>query len=247
MVHQEQLKARWNDDYAEDWVKKVLPRMVFLPALIEPELAKLLGDVRGKAILDAGCGEGIYSRYLTRAGAEVVGIDGSSKMIAFAQERDPQIEFKVADLLRALDFPDERFDAVVSSGVLMSLPRLEIFLAESIRILKHKGILVVGVHHPAFSNPTMRLHQPFWAKLLRRPLSGLTFSYFDKGSHEGAGRSWPFYHRTIEEYVDAFRSHDFQIDRITEPHRLPEELLEDGALEYVTRLPRFIFFKLVKP
>ena len=244
---QQQLKARWDDDYAEDWVTRVLPQMVYLPALIQPELTRLLGEVGGKAILDAGCGEGIYSRYLKTAGAEVVGIDSSAKMIAFARERDPDIEFRLADLLGLLEFPDERFDAVVSLGVLMSLPRLDTFLAESMRILKHRGSLVIGVHHPAFSNPTMRLHQPFWAKLRGQPVTGLTFSYFDKDSRDGAGRRWPFHHRTIEEYVDAFRAYDFQLDRITEPHSLPQELLEDGALEYVTRLPRFIFFKLVKP
>ena len=241
------VKKRWDGDYAEDWVKKVLPRLVYAPALIEPELTRLIGDVRGKKILDAGCGEGVYSRYLKKLGASVVGIDGSEKMVRFARERDPDMEFKVVDLLGGLDFEDLSFDAVVSSGVLMSLPQLDTFLSESFRILKNQGLLSISVNHPAFSNPTMRLYQPMWAKLLRRPIAGLAYSYFETSTGSSDANAWPLYHRTIEEYVDAFRKHGFQIDRITEPHDLPKEILAKNNVEYATRLPRFIFFKLMKP
>jgi ubiquinone/menaquinone biosynthesis C-methylase UbiE len=241
------VKKRWDGEYADDWVKKVLPRLVYAPALIEPELARLLGDVRGKTILDAGCGEGMYSRYLKKRGAGIVGIDGSEKMIRFARERDLDIEFKVADLLQPLDFQDECFDAIVSAGVLMSLPQLDTFLSESIRILKNRGVLAISVNHPAFSNPTMRLYQPVWAKWLRRPIAGLAVSYFDTGGAGSDANAWPLYHRTIEEYVDAFRNNGFQIDRITEPHHLSKDILDKNNVEYVTRLPRYIFFKLTKP
>ena len=239
------LKKRWADDYGDAWVNNVLPRLDFTPALIEPELARLLGDIRGKTVLDAGCGEGRYSRYLKHRRARVVGIDGSEKLLAHARQRDPDIDFRTADLLDRLEFADESMDAIVSLGVLMSLPQLDTFLSESCRILKKQGVLVISVHHPAFCNPTMRLDRPFWAKWLRRPVVGRTFSYF--GTGDGVD-SWPLYHRTIEEYVDAFRSHGFYIDRITEPHNLPEEILErDRNAEYATRLPRFIVFKLVNP
>jgi len=45
-----------------------------------------LGDVRGKKILDVGCGSGLYSIYFARAGAEVAGIDFSENMIALAEK-----------------------------------------------------------------------------------------------------------------------------------------------------------------
>jgi len=244
---QRDLKQRWEAEYADDWVQNVLPRLVFAPALIEPELARLLGDVRGRRILDAGCGEGVYSRYLANAGASVVGIDGSEKMIRYARDKAPQITFQAADLLETLDFPDATFDAVISAGVLMSLPKLDTFLAESIRILRPCGVLAVAVHHPAFSNPTMRLHHPLWARVLRKPIVGLTYSYFEERHDIAEDKAWPFYHRTIEDYVDAFRKPGFHIDRITEPHEIPKEMLETSNVEYVTRLPRFMFFKLVKP
>src|SRR3989442_10029269 len=191
------LKKRWADDYGDAWVKNVLPRLDFTPALIEPELARLLGDIRGKRVLDAGCGEGRYSRYLKHNGARVVGIDGSEKLLTYARERDPDMDFRVADLLDRLDFANESMDAIVSLGVLMSLPELDTFLSESCRILKKQGVLVISVHHPAFCNPTMRLDRPFWAGWLRRPRGGRAFSYLGKGP---VAEHCPLYHRTIEEY-----------------------------------------------
>ncbi len=240
------VKQRWEGQYADDWVNKVLPRLVYAPALIQPELLKLLGDVRGKRVLDAGCGEGVYSRYLKGLGATVVGIDGSEKMVHFARQREPDIDVKVADLLDALAFDSDSFDAVISAGVLMSLPRLDIFLSESMRILKPGGLLAVSVNHPAFTSPTMRLYQPMWAKWLRRPIAGLSFSYFEAPA-DSRGNPWPLYHRTIQDYVDDFRASGFQIDRITEPHDLPQDILDKNDVEYATRLPRFMFFKLIKP
>jgi ubiquinone/menaquinone biosynthesis C-methylase UbiE len=241
------VKARWDTDYAEDWVTKVIPRVVYAQALIEPELERLLGDVRGRRILDAGCGEGQYARHLKRLGASLVGVDGSQKMIRFARERDGDIEFAVADLLQPLDFASESFDAIVSAGVLMSLPRLDTFLTESMRILKRGGQFVISVNHPAFADPTMMMYQPSWRRWLGKPIVGVAFTYFTGHGTRGNGRRFPLYHRTIEEYVDAFRDSGFLLDRLTEPHQLAKDMLDRHNVEYVTRLPRFLFFKLVRP
>ncbi|MFH9349700.1 class I SAM-dependent methyltransferase [Kitasatospora sp. NPDC017646] len=48
-----------------------------------PSVLALVGDGRGKTVLDLACGTGFYSRKLRRRGAaEVLGIDISSEMIA---------------------------------------------------------------------------------------------------------------------------------------------------------------------
>ena len=54
-------------------------------------LFELLGDVRGKTVLDMACGEGFYTRLLKRAGAsEVTGVDISAGMIQLAEEERRQ-------------------------------------------------------------------------------------------------------------------------------------------------------------
>ena len=49
--------------------------------ILNPCVEKLLGDVRGKKLLDAGCGEGYLARYYAKKGAEVTAIDLSQRLI----------------------------------------------------------------------------------------------------------------------------------------------------------------------
>ena len=51
---------------------------------------QLLGDLRGKAVLDPASGDGIYARQFKRAGASVAtGVDVSQEMIALAEAEPP--------------------------------------------------------------------------------------------------------------------------------------------------------------
>ncbi len=52
-------------------------------------LFEILGDIRGKTVLDMACGEGFYTRLLKQAGAaEATGVDISGEMIRLAEERE---------------------------------------------------------------------------------------------------------------------------------------------------------------
>jgi len=52
-------------------------------------LASWLPDLRGKTLLDLGCGTGRLSRWAAERGAKVVGIDFSDKSIAIASQQEP--------------------------------------------------------------------------------------------------------------------------------------------------------------
>jgi SAM-dependent methyltransferase len=83
-------------------------------------------EVRGRSVLDLGCGDGAYSLEIARAGARrVLGLDAAPRAVQLARERAkaaglPQLEFAVADIC-ALAL-GERFDVVVMRGVLHHLP-----------------------------------------------------------------------------------------------------------------------------
>jgi 2-polyprenyl-3-methyl-5-hydroxy-6-metoxy-1,4-benzoquinol methylase len=67
-------------------------------------LLNVLGDVRGKSVLDLGCGDGHYTRILKSQGAvQVVGVDISQAMIADARSQEQQaslgIEYRVQDVV----------------------------------------------------------------------------------------------------------------------------------------------------
>jgi 2-polyprenyl-3-methyl-5-hydroxy-6-metoxy-1,4-benzoquinol methylase len=60
------------------------------------------GDLRGRRVLDAGCGQGYFSRILADRGAEVVGVEPGQSLIAHAAEQEAQrgqgIRYLQADL-----------------------------------------------------------------------------------------------------------------------------------------------------
>ncbi len=105
------------DDIAQDY--RTAARDLQMP-LHRPELytfGQTIGDVRGLAVLDLGCGEGFYTRRLRQLGAaRVVGTDISAGMIALAQQEEDRsplgIEYRVADVRNP--GPIDAFDLVVS-------------------------------------------------------------------------------------------------------------------------------------
>ena len=91
--------AEYDDIAAEYAASKQLP---FRSVVEAPTLFDLAGDVRGLAILDLPCGEGIYARAFARRGAaSVLGVDLSSAMVeqARAIEREEKlgISYQVGD------------------------------------------------------------------------------------------------------------------------------------------------------
>ncbi len=85
----------------------------FVPALGAPVLA-LLAPQPGERILDLGCGDGVLTRRIVAAGAEVVGVDASDTLIAAA--RAAGIDARLMDGER-LTF-DAEFDAAFSNAAL---------------------------------------------------------------------------------------------------------------------------------
>lgn len=105
-------------------------------------------DVRGcKAILDAGCGNGRYTRFLLRhadADALITGFDLSQQMLARARKRlkSKRVLHVAADLTR-LPYASGSFDAIVSGWVLEHLPDPRAGLSELARVLRPGGKLLL--------------------------------------------------------------------------------------------------------
>jgi SAM-dependent methyltransferase len=82
-----------------------------------------LGDLRGRRVLDVGCGHGHELARMRELGArpgDLLGVDLLPERVALARELHPDIQFRVADAT-ALDLPSESFDVVLSFTVLSSV------------------------------------------------------------------------------------------------------------------------------
>ncbi len=122
-----------------------------LVALEEEHAPAAIGDARGLAVLDLGCGTGRHAVRLAGAGATVTAVDFSEGMLAEARAKPGAegVAFVAHDLHAPLPFAAGAFDFVVSGLVLEHLRELAPFFAEARRVLKPGGRAVVSAMHPA--------------------------------------------------------------------------------------------------
>lgn len=99
----------------------------------------------GRRVLDAGTGTGYGARLLADAGAaEVVGVDVAAAVVESEREQvGPDVDLRVGDLT-SLDFGDGRFDLVVCFEVIEHVDDREGALAELVRVLAPRGLLLVS-------------------------------------------------------------------------------------------------------
>jgi len=105
----------------------------------------LLGDVRGKQVLDLGCGAGEHALLLATKGAYVIGLDISPELVAIARRRFElnQLpgEFRVSSVYQT-DLPDQSIDVVFCMAVLHHLD-LTLARREVLRVLKPGGVIIL--------------------------------------------------------------------------------------------------------
>jgi SAM-dependent methyltransferase len=107
----------------------------------------LLGDIRGRNVLDVGCGDGDLAVELWRRGAAVTGIDASPEMVeaarAGAEREGADISFMVGEAA-SIPFAPERFDVDVAVTILCFVANAAPVFSEIARVLHPGGVLVIG-------------------------------------------------------------------------------------------------------
>lgn len=112
---------------------------------IANELAKVVAAPG--PIADLGCGPGSHALALARRGYDVIGVDGSPRMVDVARTRAAQDEidatFEVHDVSARLPFADASLGGVLAILVLQHLPQPAAFIAEIRRCLRPGGYLLI--------------------------------------------------------------------------------------------------------
>lgn len=127
---------------------------------IRPAMARL-GAVRDRDVLDYGCGHGMASVVLARAGARVTAFDLSPGYVSEAQARARANEVNVRCLAAAaesLPFPDASFDAVWGCAILHHV-NLDEAARELYRVLRPGGVAVFC--EPWGENPLLRFARAY--------------------------------------------------------------------------------------
>lgn len=140
-------------------------------------------DVKGKKILEYGCGNGEYCLKLSQAGGIVHGIDISPIAINNALEKarylDLKANFQVMDA-ESMDYANNNFDLIYGSGILHHL-NLKRSLKEINRVLKNGGEAIF--FEPLGHNVCINMFRFFTPKLRTKdehPLLNSDIEYIQK-------------------------------------------------------------------
>jgi ubiquinone/menaquinone biosynthesis C-methylase UbiE len=141
----------------------------YFEACTAPEnrfILKQLRNIKGKYLLDLGCGAGENSVYFASQGARCVAADYSPGMVEvalnLAEANQVAVEGRVINAL-AIDFPDNTFDIVYASNLLHHIPNPELSLREMHRVVKPGG--TVCFWDPLKHNPIINVYRRIATKV----------------------------------------------------------------------------------
>jgi ubiquinone/menaquinone biosynthesis C-methylase UbiE len=125
---------------------------VWCPESLREQDARLLGEVRGRQVLEVGCGAAMCSRWLIGQGAEVIASDVSAGMLRHARSANERTGVHVP-LVQAdaqyLPLPDARFDVVFTAfGAVPFVEDSARVMREVARVLRPGGRWVFATTHP---------------------------------------------------------------------------------------------------
>lgn len=239
---------RW-DRYAETYagthhVQGDLHKEVFL----NHYLLALLGEVENKKILDAGCGEGYFSRILSDLGANITAVDYSEKMLEIAESRTTTnlgINYRYGNCEDLNFLEDSTFDLIVSNMVIQDLENYEKVFGEMYRLLVEGGIFIFSILHPCFITPNSGWEKSNDGEKLHWNVD----KYFYEGVYEqrlGDKENMFLFHRTLSSYVNSLIKTGFSLEEMVEPKPSEEMLLKYPSFEEDFRCADFVIFKIRK-
>jgi len=217
--------------------------------LLNRVLLSLLGSVKDKRILDAGCGEGYFSRILAEKGAEVVAVDYSQKMLDIARKRTSSkyaIQYYHGNVEDLPFLESETFNVIVSNMVLQDLSGYKKAIQEMYRLLIKGGTFIFSISHPCFITA-----ESGWVKKNGKKLFWKVNHYFKEGVFE---QPWPknaqngilLFHRTLTSYFKTIKEAGFAVEEVVEPKPSQKMIQKYPEFEGDLRMCQFLVFKVKK-
>lgn len=208
---------------------------------------KLLGNLKGKKILEIGCGGAQCGIAMAKKGAKVIGIDISEEQLKFAKElakkNKVDIKFYQGDIKSLKQIKSNSQDLVFSAFALEYVDNLLKCFKEVNRVLKKNGLFVFSLSHPFFRTvdyKTLKLKGSYF-KIGKR-----TSVFLDKS------KKFVIYSHTLSELHNNLVNSGFIIEKMLEPDSRKRYNYDpwygrwDYAPKYLKMFPPTIIFKCRK-
>ncbi len=212
-----------------------------------PTIRSILPDLRGKQVVDLGCGYGWFCRSAREQGAtRVVGLDLSEKMLNKARTltQDEGIEYQQQDL-EQLQLPTATFDLAYSSLTLHYIEDLARLFSTVYQALVPGGQFIFTAEHPIYTAPK---HQGWLVDENGKkswPING----YQQEGQRisnwlaEGVIKQ----HRMLGSYLNLLVQQGFVVTYLNEWGPSAQQIAENPALDEEKERPMIFILSAHKP
>jgi SAM-dependent methyltransferase len=183
--------------------------------LPESEL-RVLGDVRGKDVLELGCGAAQWSIALHAIGARVTGLDNSAVQLEHARTLMAQadVEFPLVHAsAEATPFADASFDIVFCDHGAMAFADPYRTVPEAARLLRADGLLAFSMNTPILDL--------VWPLADEHPGERLTRDYWDLHTLQAAAEPVEF-QLPYGVWIALFHDHGFTVEDLLELRPAPD-------------------------
>lgn len=211
------------------------------------QLKPLFPELRGRAVLDLGCGYGWHCRFAAEQGAaEALGLDLSHKMLEEAQRRcgAPGVSYRLCGI-EEYEYPPERWDLAVSNLALHYVEDLDWVFRNVLRTLRPGGIFLFNIEHPVF---TAGVGQDWVYSKEGEPMYWPVDGYFYPGERvtNFLGCQVKKQHHTLTQIIMGLLNAGFVL-RAVEEAQPPEEMLDIPGMRDELRRPMMLLVKGEKP
>jgi SAM-dependent methyltransferase len=212
-----------------------------------PVFRKMFPELKGRSVLDIGCGFGWHCRYAHEQGARrVVGIDISEKMLKRAESEThaPEIEYRRL-AIEDMDFAAAEFDVVISSLAIHYVESFDMVCQKVHHCLAGKGTFVFSVEHPIY---TALAAQDWCYGSQGEKLHWPVDNYHNEGLRQAEFLVDDVvkYHRTFATFINTLIGSGFKIAAINELKPTQDMLDSNPAYEEELRRPIFMMISAVK-
>ncbi|MBL8046106.1 MAG: class I SAM-dependent methyltransferase, partial [Anaerolineales bacterium] len=250
----EQIAAFWDEKQGEDG--NASHRLMIAPAVV-----RLLNPQAGERILDAACGNGVFSRRLAALGVEVVGFDFSAAMVANARRYAATHPHAARMTFHEMDATNEAqlltlgagsFDAVACLMAFMDMPEIAPLCRAVRQLLKPGGRFVFSILHPSFNSApgiSRLIEEEDRAGTIVTTHAFKITQYLTPSTSHGlgiVGQPVPqyYFHRPLHLVLQTCFEAGFVLDGLEEPATPPRENAPALSLANFPEFPPFLVARL---
>ncbi len=216
--------------------------------LEQPNIFAMLGDIKGKTVLDIGCGYGVMDSVLCKIGVKsILAIDVSEMMLekARAENNCESIRYQQMDM-HDISQIEEKFDIIISSLAFHYIFDFQNLFVDIYKLLNPKGVLVFSIEHPMF---TASKNSQEWLRdndgKLRAYVSD---SYTIEGERvlEWLDRPVPKYHHKMETIINGLINAGFTVDAMHEPTPTQRMIKDNPKMIREIHRPIYLIIRAIK-